>query len=143
MTLGPAEAKKEDESNLSKLNSEEHPVPPVATSPTGKDNVVLEGYLRKQARNFGRDWHRRYFVLTRTTLSYYHSPRYMGARCEIPLISVSVKTLPTNEKMANARRFRLLTPTREFLLEAETVEEASAWMNELLCTIESLITGHY
>lgn len=142
MKLDPTETKKEVDSSLFKLNNGELLSSPVAVSSifTNKDNVVLEGYLRKQARNFGRDWHRRYFVLTHTALSYYSSPQYMEeARCEIPLISVSVKALPVNEKMANARRFRLLTPTREFLLEAETEEEASTWINELLNTIGSLI----
>lgn len=34
--------------------------------------ALREGYLRKQAQNFGRDWGRRYFLLTSTHLYYYH-----------------------------------------------------------------------
>lgn len=129
--------------------------------------ILCEGWLRKQAHNFSRDWHRRYFVLTPHHLLYYYQPlsggggivadesviggsggspnglttTFLGSaipRCQIPLISSSVKAIPSGEKL-HMRRFRILTPARDYLLEAETVEEAVEWVSAIQGAIEGRI----
>jgi hypothetical protein len=105
--------------------------------PMGSATAIKEGYLRKQAQNFGRDWGRRYFILTPTHLSYYHHHTDPVPRCSIDLISSSVKAA-IGEKY-QLRRFRLLTPMREFLLEAESLEEAQEWTSSLHSAITAAI----
>ncbi|PJF17469.1 Stromal membrane-associated GTPase-activating protein 2 [Paramicrosporidium saccamoebae] len=93
--------------------------------------TLKEGYLRKQAHNFGRDWGRRYFVLSPTHLSYYRHH------------TVPQKTFvksAVGEKY-QLRRFRLLTPAREYLLEAESEEDAQEWSSTIHATIISAIMG--
>ena len=103
-----------------------------------RDEFWDSGHLRKQAQNFGRDWNRRFFILSPHSLCYYHHPEETIARRQIPLISTSLKIVPSGEKLPE-RRFRLLTPTREYLLEAETSEEAAEWASALLAAIETRI----
>jgi hypothetical protein len=94
---------------------------------------LKEGWLRKQARNFGRDWGRRYFILTPSALLYCHGSRTR----RIELISASVKAA-IGEKY-QMRRFRLITPAREYLLEAESEEDALQWMGSISETIQTAI----
>lgn len=131
--------------------------------------ILCEGWLRKQAHNFSRDWHRRYFVLTSCHLLYYYQPLSSGGtgvmsdglagsgsgggtspsgtipslggavpRCQIPLISANVKAVLAGDKL-HMRRFRILTPARDYLLEAETVEEAVEWVSAIQEAIEGRI----
>lgn len=104
--------------------------------------VLREGQLRKQAQNFGRDWQRRYFVLTPGALLYFRDQERSEARCRIELVSATVKSMEASSNPHSARRFRLLTPTREYCLEAESEEEALAWMVALTEAIQDAIRSH-
>lgn len=116
--------------------------------------VLKEGYLRKQSQNLSRDWNRRFFQLTPTALLYYRSEESRHkVRGHIPLISASVKgpAVPAVSSSSEGerpspvannnvgRRVRLLTPTREYLLEAESGEEAQEWTNAIAGAIQGAI----
>lgn len=93
------------------------------------------GYLFKRAQRFGRDG-RRYFVLTPGALLYYRREGDLTPRRSIELISASVKGVGGG---GDERAFRILTPAREYHLEAESAEEASQWVQDLQMAIQTSI----
>ena len=119
--------------------------------------ILKDGYLRKKSQNLSRDWNRRFFQLTSTTLLYYHHEESRKIRGAIPLISVSVKgplsvqgassagegeRLGGSSSGSQARRFRLITPARDYMLEAETAEEAHEWTLAIMgANQEAILAG--
>lgn len=127
----------------------------------GKHITVLrQGWLLKQSSTFKSKWQRRFFVLDSTGTLYYYSSKVADNRANIlpslgeqqkhPRNTVNLLTstikpggpLPSTKESGTPVpfTFRIVSPEREYFLQAEDDNEARGWMNTLQGVIACLIS---
>jgi Arf-GAP/coiled-coil/ANK repeat/PH domain-containing protein len=138
-----------------------------ATQASGGTQVTAlkDGYLLKQSRVKSK-WQRRFFVLDSNGLFYYYSAKLEGAsgvglvggvsarlarddgvgRDQRPTDTVNLRTStvkpgPPPDSPSAPYAFRLVSPQREYVLQAEDEAEAAEWMSALQASIACLLTG--
>ena len=123
----------------------------------GKEVTVLkQGYLLKRSSSMKSKWQRRYFVLDSTGRLYYWSSKLAehGVGLEslkknaqrphntVNLVTAAIKPgMPDEEKNKVPFSFRIVSPEREYALQAEDEIDAKAWMDTLQGVIICLLSG--
>lgn len=108
---------------------------------TKHSQIVYSGYLLKQSPH-KRNWKNRWFVLTPQRLYYYKTPNSTFPIRSLHLLETSVllpkhpeQLLEGGQNQKKIYTFQLLTPSRNFLLNAEKDSEMFKWV----CSIRAAI----
>lgn len=106
--------------------------------------VLKQGYLLKQTSDFRKAWKRRFFVLDSQGMLYYYSNKEGSRRQQAPrntcsLLTATVK--PDAEDPSLRYAFRVVSPEKEYVLQAENEVEQQEWMQMLQGVIACLLTG--
>ncbi|KAI8325452.1 PH-domain-containing protein [Martensiomyces pterosporus] len=98
-----------------------------------EDQVILSGYLLKQDKL--RQWRKRWFVLRRNTLSYYHNKKeYELKQILRPSDIYAIREPdPCTAKAKSLRRgyFKVVTVKRSYWLAHDDIVEAARWFQTL------------
>lgn len=115
--------------------------------------VLRQGYLLKQSSTMKSKWQRRFFVLDSRGMLYYYStkgerPLSGGAagrdqhpQATVNLLTATVKPGTAPEMPIVPFAFRVVSPEREYCLQAEDEAAAKAWMEVLQGVIACLLSG--
>jgi Arf-GAP/coiled-coil/ANK repeat/PH domain-containing protein len=126
--------------------------------------VLRQGWLLKQSSNFKSKWQRRFFVLDSTGTLYYYSNKTGEGRTSlgggggsssskdnqqrphhtVNLLTATVKhgaAPPKDGAPAVPFAFRVVSPEREYTLQAEDEFEMQQWMDSLQSVIACLLSG--
>ena len=116
--------------------------------------ILKQGFLLKRSSK-GRKWDRRYFVLDSSGVLYYYSEKaerggLMPQQNTVNLVTAAVKVglegdvgVGTASAAAAAMSFRIVSPEREYALQAEDAAEAASWVDVLQRVISCLLAGAY
>jgi len=118
----------------------------------GKEVTILkQGYLLKRSSKMRAKWQRRFFVLDSTGMLYYYSTKSEGGadfvkkkerpQNTVNLVTAAVKKGLDAEDKQVPFSFRIVSPEREYSLQAEDDIDAQAWMDMLQGVIVSLLSG--
>jgi len=119
----------------------------------GKEVTILkQGYLLKRSSKMRGKWQRRFFVLDSTGMLYYYSTKSEGGadfvkkKAQRPQNTVSLVTAAVKKGLDAEDKqvpfcFRIVSPEREYSLQAEDDIDAQAWMDMLQGVIVSLLSG--
>ena len=106
--------------------------------------VLHQGYLLKRSSNLRADWKRRFFVLDALGhLTYYRdkdgSSGFGAAKETVRLLTATIK--PDLEDSPNMRFcFRVVSPEREYCLQAENQADRARWMEAVSTAIAGLLS---
>jgi Arf-GAP with coiled-coil, ANK repeat and PH domain-containing protein len=113
--------------------------------------VLRQGWLLKQSSRLSSKWQRRFFVLNSAGEFMYHSakPEYrqqkgkQRAQGTVRLLTSTVKPGVSHPNGATPPpyTFRLISPEREYTLQAEDDTSAREWMEWLQCVIACSLSG--
>ncbi|KAL4420567.1 hypothetical protein ABPG75_010223 [Micractinium tetrahymenae] len=106
--------------------------------------VLKQGYLLKQTSDFRKAWKRRFFVLDSHGMLYYFSSKEGSRKEQAPrntcnLLTATIK--PGAEDPSLRYAFRVVSPEKEYVLQAENEVEQQEWMEMLQGVIAFLLTG--
>lgn len=108
--------------------------------------LLKQGYLLKQSSNFRKEWKRRYFVLDSQGLLYYYSNKDRSNKKDFQrphntahLLTSTIKSDAEDPGLRFC--FRVISPAKEYTLQAENEVEAKDWMDTITAVIASLLTG--
>lgn len=120
--------------------------------------ILKQGYLLKRSSTMRNKWQRRFFVLDSTGMLYYYSTKSEGINVgdlirksganqhphtTVNLLTAAVKPgLPEDEKPV-PYAFRIVSPEREYYLQAEDEIDASSWIETLQGVIVCLLSGAF
>jgi len=117
--------------------------------------ILKQGFLLKRSSK-GRKWDRRYFVLDSSGVLYYYSEKaerggLMPQQNTVNLVTAAVKVgLEGDVGVGNASAataaatsFRIVSPEREYALQAEDAAEAASWVDVVQRVISCLLAGAY
>ncbi len=115
-----------------------------ATLKSGKAAVMRKGYLLKCAKVSGKNWRKRYFILTGNTLNYYVDEKSSGKNPKGNVLIVGdgkvvvednlqTKDSGTKDKVFG---FRLITPFDSILFLTVTESDRNAWIKAMQVAIE-------
>lgn len=120
--------------------------------------ILKQGYLLKRSSTMRNKWQRRFFVLDSTGMLYYYSTKSEGINVgdlirksganqhphtTVNLLTAAVKPgLPNDEKPV-PYAFRIVSPEREYYLQAEDEVDASSWIETLQSVIVCLLSGAF
>ena len=119
----------------------------------GREVTILkQGYLLKRSSKMRGKWQRRFFVLDSTGMLYYYSTKSEGGadfvkrkeqrpQNTVNLVTAAVKKGLDAEDKQVPFSFRIVSPEREYSLQAEDEIDAQAWMDMLQGVIVSLLSG--
>jgi hypothetical protein len=110
------------------------PIPPLHStsgSPpsTGAEVVLKSGYLQKKAENILRNFHKRYFVLTPSSLSYYESEKQYLEH-DHKHGSMSIKRAALRDGDDVEKEF-LLVDQKHFYIRAADKKEKDEWLEAI------------
>ena len=151
-TLGPVQMSAATTALASEL---EHYLRATHASGGQQVTVLRQGWLLKQSSNFKSKWQRRFFVLDSTGILYYYSSKagerasLGGTRDQRPHATVNLLTATVKAGAAPIAKgdpplpfaFRLVSPEREYTLQAEDEVEMKGWMETLQGVIACLLSG--
>ncbi|PSC71679.1 ADP-ribosylation factor GTPase-activating AGD1 [Micractinium conductrix] len=106
--------------------------------------VLKQGYLLKQTSDFRKAWKRRFFVLDSQGMLYYYSTKEGSRREQQPRNTCSLLTAtikPSAEDPNLRYAFRVVSPEKEYVLQAENEVEQQEWMQMLQGVIACLLSG--
>ncbi|PRW20973.1 ADP-ribosylation factor GTPase-activating AGD3-like [Chlorella sorokiniana] len=106
--------------------------------------VLKQGYLLKQTSDFRKAWKRRFFVLDSQGMLYYYSTKEGSRGSQAPrntcgLLTATIK--PDAEDPSLRYAFRVVSPEKEYHLQAENEVEQQEWMQMLQGVIACLLSG--
>ncbi|KAI7840581.1 hypothetical protein COHA_005734 [Chlorella ohadii] len=99
--------------------------------------VLKQGYLLKQTSDFRKAWKRRFFVLDSQGMLYYYSTKEGSRGSQAPRNTCSLLTAtikPDAEDPSLRYAFRVVSPEKEYHLQAENEVEQQEWMQMLQAT---------
>lgn len=92
---------------------------------------ILSGYATKQGKK-RKNWKKRYFVLDKTSLSYYDTAQDKQPIRTVPLIDIiEAKDVGGSHHPHRQHLFELVTPDRTFNVQCETAADCSNWIKEI------------
>ncbi|KAL4436335.1 hypothetical protein ABPG77_009897 [Micractinium sp. CCAP 211/92] len=105
---------------------------------------LKQGYLLKQTSDFRKAFKRRFFVLDSQGMLYYWSSKEAPRKEQAPrntcnLLTATIK--PGAEDPSLRYAFRVVSPEKEYVLQAENEMEQQEWMEMLQGVIACLLTG--
>lgn len=106
--------------------------------------VLKQGYLLKQSSNFRKEWKRRFFVLDSQGMLYYYSNKERSGGEKKPQNTVNLltsTTKPDAEDPAMRYCFRVVSPEKEYTLQAENDLEQREWVEAIQGVIACLLNG--
>ncbi|KAI3430848.1 hypothetical protein D9Q98_009258 [Chlorella vulgaris] len=106
--------------------------------------VLKQGYLLKQTSDFRKAFKRRFFVLDSQGMLYYYSTKEGSRREQAPRNTCSLLTAtikPDAEDPSLRYAFRVVSPEKEYVLQAENEVEQQEWMQMLQGVIACLLSG--
>lgn len=106
--------------------------------------VLKQGYLLKQTSDFRKAWKRRFFVLDSQGMLYYYSTKEGSRGSQAPRNTCSLLTAtikPHAEDPSLRYAFRVVSPEKEYHLQAENEVEQQEWMQMLQGVIACLLSG--
>lgn len=108
--------------------------------------ILHQGYLLKRSSNLRADWKRRFFVLDALGhLTYYRDKDvsgFGGAKETVRLLTATIK--PDLEDSPNMRFcFRVVSPEREYCLQAENQADRARWMEAISTAIAGLLSNSH
>ncbi|ROV98270.1 hypothetical protein VSDG_04403 [Cytospora chrysosperma] len=92
------------------------------------DRVIKSGHLQKRTQKT-KTWKPVYLVYRPDTLSIYKDAKENKLRHQIYLSDLTAVTLLKDPKHKRENVFGLFSPSRNFHLQAQSAEEAKAWVN--------------
>eukprot|EP01121_Diplochlamys_sp_Union-15-3_P010790 TRINITY_DN3064_c0_g2_i2.p1 TRINITY_DN3064_c0_g2~~TRINITY_DN3064_c0_g2_i2.p1 ORF type:complete len:371 (+),score=67.43 TRINITY_DN3064_c0_g2_i2:46-1158(+) len=99
---------------------------------SAKDTKIKDGWLIKKGGR-RRNWNKRYFVLTSKVIAYYTKkiPIKRHQKGSIPINLIESVFLDQHQNTV----FKILTPSRLYILRAESSNEATSWIEKLHQTV--------
>ena len=119
--------------------------------------ILKQGYLLKRSSKRNK-WQRRFFVLDSTGMLYYYSSKTEGInmtdlirrsevhqhpQTTVNLVTAAVKPGVGADDKHVPYSFRIISPEREYLLQAEDEVEAKSWIDTLQTVIVCLLSGAF
>ncbi|DBB01590.1 TPA: hypothetical protein ACH3X1_000238 [Trebouxia sp. C0004] len=106
---------------------------------------LRQGYLHKRSTNMRREWKRRYFVLDSLGVLYYYSnkdrvDKQKTRQNTVNLLTSTIKVGAEEEGLRHC--FRVVSPEREYLLQAEDDLDAHEWMEAIQGVTACLLNGN-
>lgn len=106
---------------------------------------LRQGYLHKRSTNMRREWKRRYFVLDSLGVLYYYSnkdrvDKQKTRQNTVNLLTSTIKAGAEEEGLRHC--FRVVSPEREYLLQAEDDLDAHEWMEAIQGVTACLLNGN-
>ncbi|EHA8589784.1 putative ADP-ribosylation factor GTPase-activating protein AGD3 [Cocos nucifera] len=92
----------------------------------GKVQTIRQGYLSKRSSNLRGDWKRRFFVLDSRGMLYYYRKQ-----CSRPSVDQSDLRFC----------FRIISPTKNYTLQAESAMDQMDWIEKITGVIASLLSS--
>lgn len=98
--------------------------------------LQLSGYLMKKSTK--GDWQRRYFETTGTYLTYYKTNKRskLLAALSVPQVG-AIRLLDNSDSKENGATFQIDLKDRQYILKAESLDEATRWVNFLTALRDS------
>lgn len=129
------------------------------TQKSGQAQVTIlkQGYLSKKSRKRNK-WQRRFFVLDSTGMLYYYSSKTEGVHMsdiirradkpQYPQTTVNLVTAAVKPGLAGLDgnipfSFSIISPEREYYLQADDEIDASSWIQTLQGVIVCLLSGAF
>lgn len=129
------------------------------TQRSGQTQVTIlkQGYLAKKSSKRNK-WQRRFFVLDSTGMLYYYSSKTEGVHMsdiirraekpQYPQTTVNLVTAAVKPGLSGIQgnipfSFSIISPEREYYLQAEDEIEASSWIEMLQSVIVCLLSGAF
>jgi hypothetical protein len=100
-------------------------------------DVLQSGYLNKLARQSGRNWKKRYFVLTPYYLQYFDNEKNLSSPKGEIVFNKGVKVL-TDTTVPSGFGFRIITAEEQVVVSADKQTDQTLWIAKLTSVIEFL-----
>ncbi|KAJ7553082.1 hypothetical protein O6H91_06G084100 [Diphasiastrum complanatum] len=122
------------------------------STPRGKVQTIKQGYLLKRSSNLRGDWKRRFFVLDSRGMLYYYRKQWGKPTDDKTIAHHTVNLLTSTIKMDAEQTdlrfcFRIISPSKNYTLQAESASDRMDWMDKITGVIASLlnsqITEHF
>jgi len=125
-----------------------------ATSTSGGQHITVlkQGYLLKQSSGLRKEWKRRFFVLDSQGMLYYYSNKEKSDKKDekqphntVNLLTSTIKPGAGDEPSSSQLRycFRVISPAKEYSLQAESEEDAKEWMDIISGVISCLLNRSF
>lgn len=96
--------------------------------------LVMEGYLFKRSSNAFRSWHRRYFTVQNNQLMY--QKRLKDDQTVLAEDLRLCKVRPTDEAIERRFLFEVISPTKTWILQADSDSLRAEWMEAMQASID-------
>lgn len=125
-----------------------------ATSASGGQHITVlkQGYLLKQSSGLRKEWKRRFFVLDSQGMLYYYSNKEKSGKKDekqphntVNLLTSTIKPGAGDDPSSSQLRycFRVISPAKEYSLQAESEEDAQEWMDIISGVISCLLNRSF
>lgn len=115
-------------------------------TPRGKVQTIKQGYLLKRSSSVRGDWKRRFFVLDSRGILYYYR-KHRGKPTDDKTIAHETVNLITSTIKVDAEQtdlrfcFRIISPTKNYTLQAESALDRVDWIEKITGVIASLLNS--
>lgn len=116
------------------------------STPRGKVQTIKQGYLLKRSSSVRGDWKRRFFVLDSRGILYYYR-KHWGKPTDDKTIAHDTVNLLTSTIKVDAEQtdlrfcFRIISPTKNYTLQAESAIDRVDWIDKITGVIASLLNS--
>jgi len=116
------------------------------STPRGKIQTIKQGYLLKRSSNLRGDWKRRFFVLDSRGMLYYYRKQW-GKPTDDKTIAHHTVNLLTSTIKIDAEQsdlrfcFRIISPSKNYTLQAENAIDRMDWVDKITGVIASLLSN--
>ena len=100
------------------------------------NEIFMEGNLMKLARSSERNWKKRYFVLSRISMTYYNKGRPLGKALGDLLITGDTTLNANDEEELQGYSFRISNQYGTMKMAANSKVDASLWIEKIQALIE-------
>eukprot|EP00246_Nothoceros_aenigmaticus_P000288 TRINITY_DN1043_c0_g2_i1.p1 TRINITY_DN1043_c0_g2~~TRINITY_DN1043_c0_g2_i1.p1 ORF type:complete len:698 (+),score=132.22 TRINITY_DN1043_c0_g2_i1:243-2336(+) len=116
------------------------------STPRGKVQTIKQGYLLKRSSNLRGDWKRRFFVLDSRGMLYYYRKQWGKPTDDktIPhhTVNLLTATIKVDAEQSDLRFcFRIISPSKNYTLQAENAIDRMDWMDKITGVIASLLNS--
>ncbi|CAK9859996.1 unnamed protein product [Sphagnum jensenii] len=116
------------------------------STPRGKIQTIKQGYLLKRSSSLRGDWKRRFFVLDSRGMLYYYRKQW-GKPTDDKTIAHHTVNLLTSTIKIDAEQsdlrfcFRIISPSKNYTLQAENAIDRMDWVDKITGVIASLLSN--
>ncbi|KAH8938930.1 hypothetical protein BDL97_15G009800 [Sphagnum fallax] len=116
------------------------------STPRGQIQTIKQGYLLKRSSNLRADWKRRFFVLDSRGMLYYYRKQW-GKPTDDKIIAHHTVNLLTSTIKIDAEQsdlrfcFRIVSPSKNYTLQAENAVDRMDWVDKITGVIASLLNN--